>query len=597
MEKRKIHGNINGIKNITLEAIEALYDIKVQGFADIELLEAMTKFSAEISREISVYIARDGRIVNISIGEINKVEMPQVRVVRNLDRLCGVRCIHTHPSGDPRLSSVDIATLHTAKLDAIASLGIYEGKPSQMFVGFIGENTEETPNASLIYGPISPSRIPHKLLLNEIYLADERLKRTAIENEAAKVERAVLAGIDSGKALGYDPIEELESLAQTAGAEVVGRFVQRAKQIDKATYLGSGKIEELALFVRENNADVIIFDDELSAIQIKNIEDITGTKVIDRTTLILDIFAARATSREGKLQVELAQQKYRLPRLLGFGTSMSRLGGGIGTRGPGEKKLEIDRRRIHRRIFELEQELEQVKKQRDLRRKKRESSSIPLVSLVGYTNAGKSTLLNALSGSDEYVADQLFATLDPVVRKITLSNGSEILLSDTVGFINKLPHELVHAFRSTLEEVTNSDLILHVIDASSDYCAKQMEVVNEVLADLQAAHIPQILVRNKLDIIKAHDEESCTGKVSVDISALKKIGLDTLLKKIEEMLFGENNSIELIIPYNRYDVVAYIRENGVVVEEDHTEDGTRLKAIVNGAVAGKIKSMLGAVNV
>ena len=230
------------------------------------------------------------------------------------------------------------------------------------------------------------------------------MKRTAIENEAAKVERAVLAGIDSGKALGYDPIEELESLAQTAGAEVVGRFVQRAKQIDKATYLGSGKIEELALFVRENNADVIIFDDELSAIQIKNIEDITGTKVIDRTTLILDIFAARATSREGKLQVELAQQKYRLPRLLGFGTSMSRLGGGIGTRGPGEKKLEIDRRRIHRRIFELEQELEQVKKQRDLRRKSVRAAVFRLCAL-GYTNAGKSTLLNALSGSDEYVAD------------------------------------------------------------------------------------------------------------------------------------------------------------------------------------------------
>ncbi|NLB60825.1 MAG: GTPase HflX [Clostridiales bacterium] len=597
MEKNKIHGNISGIRNTILEAMESLYDIKVQGFADIELLDLMAEYCGKISREISVYIARDGRVVNVSVGEIDKVEMPSVRLVRNLDRLCGVRCIHTHPSGDPRLSSVDLATLHTAKLDAMASLGVVDGKPSLMFVAFIGENTDDEPHSSLIFGPLRPSRLPNKLLMNEIIFADNRLKFSTVENEATRVERAVLAGMDNDKTLDYDPIEELKSLAQTAGAEVVGRFVQKAKQVDKATYLGSGKTEELSHFVREKNADVIIFDDELSAIQIRNIEQATGAKVIDRTALILDIFAARASSREGKLQVELAQQKYRLPRLLGFGTSMSRLGGGIGTRGPGEKKLEVDKRRIRRRIFELEQELEQVQKQRNLRRKKRESGKTPLVSLVGYTNAGKSTLLNALSGSEEYVADQLFATLDPVVRRITLPNGFEILLSDTVGFINKLPHELVHAFRSTLEEVNNSDLILHVVDASSDYCAKQMSVVDEVLEDLKASHIPQILVRNKLDIKAAHDEENCSAKMGVDISATKKIGLDNLLHKIEEMLFGSKSCVELSIPYNRYDVVSYIRANGVVVDESHTDDGTQVKAILNSAVAGKVKSMLGATSV
>ena len=268
---------------------------------------------------------------------------------------------------------------------------------------------------------------------------------------------------------GYDTLRELADLAETAGALVVDSVRVRRRPIDNATYIGSGKAEELSLRGSELEADLFIFDDELSAIQLRSLEQILEARVIDRTTLILDIFASRATSREGKLQVELAQMRYMLPRLLGQGTSLSRLGGGIGTRGPGEKKLEIDRRRIRRRVFELENELSEIEKQRGLRRENRKANRIPLVALVGYTNAGKSTMLNALTNSDVYAANQLFATLDPVVRQIALDGGTEALISDTVGFINKLPHDLVSAFKSTLEEVSNADLIIHVVDADYLY--------------------------------------------------------------------------------------------------------------------------------
>ena len=369
---------------------------------------------------------------------------------------------------------------------------------------------------------------------------------------------------------------------------MVGRFTQKKAGADNATYIGSGKAEELSLKGSELEADLFIFDDELTAVQSRNLEEILGARVIDRTALILDIFAQRATSREGKLQVELAQQKYRLPRLLGQGTVLSRLGGGIGTRGPGEKKLEIDRRRIKRRIFELSEELGEIEKQRSLRRARREKNSTPVVALVGYTNAGKSTLLNALTDASVLAEDMLFATLDPVVRQAELPNGTEVLISDTVGFINKLPHDLVEAFRSTLEEAANADIILHVVDRSSPYYESQMAVVEDVLSKLGALDIPRINVYNKCDLTGER-----TPNDGVFISAAKGIGIDELLEQIESRINSGRLEVDVVVPYDRYEAMNVIRAEGRILQEDHQGDGAHLKIQINETALWKLKRMLG----
>ena len=350
----------------------------------------------------------------------------------------------------------------------------------------------------------------------------------------------------------------------------------------------TGTAEELSLKGSELAADLFLFDDELTAVQSRNLEEILGARVIDRTALILDIFAQRATSREGKLQVELAQQKYRLPRLLGQGTVLSRLGGGIGTRGPGEKKLEIDRRRIKRRIFELSEELGEIEKQRSLRRARREKNSTPVVALVGYTNAGKSTLLNALTDASVLAEDMLFATLDPVVRQAELPNGTEVLISDTVGFINKLPHDLVEAFRSTLEEAANADIILHVVDRSSPYYESQMAVVEDVLSRLGALDIPRINVYNKCDLTGER-----TPNDGVFISAAKGTGIDELLEQIESRINSGRLEVDLVVPYDKYEAMNVIRAEGRILKEDHQGDGAHLKIQINETALWKLKRMLG----
>ena len=380
----KVNGNTEGIKNTLLERIEGIYDIRMaqQEFASHELVAELAELTGILGREISVYIGRDGRVADVSIGDSGKVSMPNMRLVRNEDRLCGVRCIHTHPSGDGRLSGVDLGTLKSMRLDSMAAIGVNaEGEATSMYASYIGDADEAGERGVLIYGPMRPYKLPQRLLIKEIYISDDRLKSSTYEAEGSRPERAILVGLENNEA--YDTLDELGELAKTAGAVVVGKFTQRRGGIDNATYIGSGKAEELSLKGSELEADIFIFDDELSEIQNRNLEEILGTRVIDRTALILDIFAQRATSREGKLQVELAQQKYRRSRLLGQGTVLSRLGGGIGTRGPGEKKLEIDKRRIRDRINELTQELKEVEKQRSLRRAKRQKNTVPLVALVG----------------------------------------------------------------------------------------------------------------------------------------------------------------------------------------------------------------------
>ena len=588
---KKVNGNLTGIKNTIIERIAAIYDIEMDQseFASAELIEALSSLTGEIGKEISVYVSRSGSIVDVSVGDSSKVSLPNMRLVRNEDRLCGVRCIHTHPNGDGRLSGVDIGTLRSSKLDCMAALGVLDGKPTQLYAAYLGDLIEESDTyEALVYGPLRPLKLPQKALIAEIFNSDDRFRSVTKVVEDAESERAILVGMENSE--GYDTLEELAELAKTAGATVLNKVYTRRRAIDNATYIGSGKAEELALMRSELEADLFIFDDELSAIQLRSLEEILGARVIDRTTLILDIFAARATSREGKLQVELAQMRYRLPRLLGQGQVLSRLGGGIGTRGPGEKKLEIDRRRIRRRIYELETELSEIEKQRGLRRESRKANRIPLVALVGYTNAGKSTLLNRLTNSDVLAEDMLFATLDPVVRQITLPGGTEALLSDTVGFINKLPHDLVKAFKSTLEEVSAADLILHVIDYSSPYHEKQMQVVDEVLAGLDAADIPTIRVFNKID--KATEPAPSQSGEQLCISAKQGLGIDALFSSIEQALNSARQEIELIVPYSKYEAVSFIRERGMLLEEEHLDSGTRIKARLDSADIGQLKKII-----
>lgn len=588
----KPNGNLTGIKSAMLDRLKSLYDFKqgLDEFASFELLSELCACSGEINREISVYISRDGSIVDVSVGDSAKVSMPSMRLVRNEDRLCGVRCIHTHPSGDGRLSGVDLGTLRSMKLDCMAAVGVSNGKPTQLYAAYLGDFDEDTGSrAALVYGPMRPYKLPQKALIAEIFNSDDRFRSTTKEVEAVEQERAVLVGMDNDE--GYDTLEELNELAKTAGALVVGKVRVRRRTIDNATYVGSGKANELSLMGSELEADLFIFDDELSAIQLRTLEETLGARVIDRTTLILDIFAARATSREGKLQVELAQMRYRLPRLIGQGQVLSRLGGGIGTRGPGEKKLEIDRRRIRRRVFELETELSEIEKQRGLRRESRKANRIPLVALVGYTNAGKSTMLNALTDSNVLAEDKLFATLDPVVRKITLSGGTEALLSDTVGFINKLPHDLVEAFKSTLEEVSNSDLILQVVDISCPYHEKQMRVVDGVLESLHAADIPRIIVFNKADAVPSRDLPA-ESESRLNVSALRGTGIEKLLSAVELKLNSARTEVDILVPYSKYEAVSMIRDRGMLLSEEHTETGTHIRALLDAESIGQLRKIL-----
>lgn len=588
----KPNGNLTGIKSAMLDRLKSLYDFKqgLDEFASFELLSELCACSGEINRELSVYISRDGSIVDVSVGDSAKVSMPSMRLVRNEDRLCGVRCIHTHPSGDGRLSGVDLGTLRSMKLDCMAAVGVSDGKPTQLYAAYLGDFDEDTGSrAALVYGPMRPYKLPQKALIAEIFNSDDRFRSTTKEVEAVEQERAVLVGMDNDE--GYDTLEELNELAKTAGALVVGKVRVRRRTIDNATYVGSGKANELSLMGSELEADLFIFDDELSAIQLRTLEETLGARVIDRTTLILDIFAARATSREGKLQVELAQMRYRLPRLIGQGQVLSRLGGGIGTRGPGEKKLEIDRRRIRRRVFELETELSEIEKQRGLRRESRKANRIPLVALVGYTNAGKSTMLNALTDSNVLAEDKLFATLDPVVRKITLSGGTEALLSDTVGFINKLPHDLVEAFKSTLEEVSNSDLILQVVDISCPYHEKQMRVVDGVLESLHAADIPRIIVFNKADAVPSCDLPA-ESENRLNVSALRGTGIEKLLSAVELKLNSARTEVDILVPYSKYEAVSMIRDRGMLLSEEHTETGTHIRALLDAESIGQLRKIL-----
>ena len=406
-----------------------------------------------------------------------------------------------------------------------------------------------------------------------------------------ETERVVLVGVStSGREDMESSLQELQELAATAGAETVGTVIQPRDQIHPGTYVGKGKIEEIKDLLWELDATGIICDDELSPAQMKNLQDELGVKVMDRTLVILDIFAARASTSEGKIQVELAQLRYRQTRLTGFGASMSRLGGGIGTRGPGEKKLEMDRRLIKSRIAALNRELADVKRHRDITREQRSRSHPPVAAIVGYTNAGKSTLLNTLTGADILAEDKLFATLDPTTRNLRLPSGQEILVTDTVGFIRKLPHHLIDAFRSTLEEAKYADLILHVVDVSNSRMDEQMYTVYETLAKLGVKDKTIITAFNKQD--KVTEEEvirDFRADYTVNISAKTGAGILKLLEVAESALRERKMEIEGLYSYADMPKIQQIRKYGELLEEDYREDGIFIRAYVPANLYGKVK--------
>lgn len=395
-------------------------------------------------------------------------------------------------------------------------------------------------------------------------------------------ERIILVGVaTSDNDDTEQSLDELEELGQTAGAETVAKVIQNRERMHPGTYIGKGKIEEIKELVYKTDADTVVCDDELSPAQYHNLEEALGVKVIDRTVMILDIFAKRASTSEGKLQVELAQLRYRASHLIGGRSELSRLGGGIGTRGPGEQKLEIDRRLIKERITQVRKELEQVKRTRELTRKKRQENPIPVIAIVGYTNAGKSTLLNKLTGAGVLSEDKLFATLDPTTRKMTLDNGEEFLFTDTVGFIRKLPHHLIQAFRSTLEEAKYADVILHVVDASNPDMDSQMHTVYETLEKLEVGDKKIVTAFNKIDAI---DEEISLKDLRADktvrISAKYGDGLSEMLENISEVAKEGKKIIEKIFGYDEASVVNDVRKYGQVIEEEYRNEGVYIKASV-----------------
>ena len=568
--KTQVNGNTEGVRDAMLARLESLYSYELEDgvYLPRELMKLLAECSCAMNREIAVYLTRDGEVVNVAIGTDCDVELTDYRLRRNTERLSMVRCIHTHPDGDGRLSDVDLSALKIFRYDAMTAVGVKGGEPTFVQTAFLGED-----DSLIMDEPVRWYRVPDAEWMAQIAMSDELVGRPAAQTVADDREKAVLMGIES-----QDSLEELRRLAETAGAEVVGIFLQKRDKPDNALCIGKGRAEELARDCQALEADVCIFDEELSGVQARNLEEILRIKVIDRTTLILDIFAQRASSAEGKLQVELAQLQYRSARLIGLGTVLSRLAGGIGTRGPGESKLEMSRRRIRERTTELRRRLDEVEKQRAIRRKSRERNEIPVVALVGYTNAGKSTLLNTLTGADVYVQDQLFATLDAVSRRMETADKTPYLLTDTVGFIRKLPHTLISAFRSTLEEAALADVLVIVSDGASPDMAAQHDTVEQVLEELGATEQKRIEVINKCD--EADPPPAFPGAIL--ISAKTGAGLEDLKAAIEDAIRGTRTPVTFTIPFSRYGILSEIHALGRVITEEHTAKGTKITAMIAG---------------
>ena len=589
-----INGNSEGVKKVFLEELESIYKIKVPKteICSMDIIEKMCMVSSAIEREVSVSIDRKENVKSVAVGDSTSVELPLLDIREG--RLAGVRIIHTHPNGFCNLSALDLSALLKLKLDCIVAVGVYENKIIDYSLG----NLRVKDNTLLFEekSHLSFEELVSVNILEEVRYLENLIKDNDIEEDTE--EKAIVVGADTRESL-----EELKELAKACNIPVLDSVYQGRNKIDAAFYIGRGKVLEIASLRQTERANLIIFDDELSGSQVRNLENALGAKVIDRTTLILEIFARRARSKEAKIQVELAQLKYRKGRLQGLGTVLSRTGGGIGTKGPGEKKLETDRRHIEEAIYDLKDELKKIKKTREIQREKRNKENIPKISLVGYTNAGKSTLRNALcevaarkennQKENVFEADMLFATLDTTTRAITLKNKGIATLTDTVGFVRKLPHDLVEAFKSTLEEVIFSDLLCHVVDASSEDAIEQIRAVEGVLEELGAKDKDTILVLNKVDKGTEEQLNKIKEEVSyediIEISAKEGLNLDKLLELIEEKLPYKYKKAEYMIPYAKGDVVSFLHRNGRILEEEYKDEGTYLVAEVDEEVYNKSK--------
>ena len=564
----EIHGNTEGIRKTVLDELTTLYDVQLEPgqFMPQDLLQSLCGYSASMNREIAVYITRFGEVADVLIGRADSIDLPDLRLRRGDRRLSMVRCVHTHPRATGELSDVDVSALLSMRFDAMCAVGVSEdGRPTSVQCAFLDAESEGYVRRTEL---ISARRLPQEEWLAEIERTDAAYRAANPATRTGR-ERAVLVGIESEESL-----DELEELAKTAGAETVLRVLQKRPKPDPVFCVGKGKAEELSLRCQAAQADLVIFDEELSGVMQKNLEETLRLKVVDRTALILDIFAARASTREGKLQVEMAQLRYRSQRLLGQGLVLSRLAGGIGTRGPGESKLEVNRRRIRERLTDLERELEQIERQRGLRRQSREKNGVPIVALVGYTNAGTSTLFNRLTGADVYVENQLFATLDSVSRPIELPHGGKALLVDTVGFIRKLPHELVKAFRATLEEARLADVLIMVLDGADAQMEGRRRTVEEVLDSLGATEAPRVEAVNKCDLI-APEAQFLPGALYISASTGENV--EKLLLRVESELEAGAQEVRLLIPFSRYALVSRLHAMGGVLEQRHSEEGVEIR--------------------
>lgn len=568
-----ITGFTQGLKASQVKRIERLSTRRVPSNQIIsqELARQMSEISNETGRQIGVLLDRKGRVEYVMVGNAKGIEMPDFGRTRAASgRFRGLRCIHTHLQGE-KLTQDDLTDLALLRLDLMSIIQVDRGSglPGMVYSAHLlpaseGNDTNgSTPSTEpdrdeASYEFLEP-RIPAQLdvdfvsLINSLESEMARVRQTARARQTDR-ERVILVGVTTGYVEeAEESLAELEELATSAGVVVLDKIIQRRPQIDPRTVLGRGKLEELLIRSMRLGADLIVFDTELSPAQVRSLSEATDLKVIDRPQLILDIFAQRAQSREGKLQVELAQLKYLLPRLvIGQNSAFSRLAGGIGGRGPGETKLETDRRRVRDKISQLERQVDQLGHQRQERRKSRMQKKLPLISLVGYTNAGKSTLLNSLTRSDVYAEKKMFATLDPTSRRLRLPYEQEVIINDTVGFIRDLPDALVAAFRATLEEITDSDLLVHVVDASNPRATQQIESVDKILGELGLSEIPQIVVLNKSDLINEEEISVLQRQISLDknvdsvpISAIQRDSLRPLTERIGERVDFEKASIQI----------------------------------------------------
>ena len=585
---KEILGNTEGLKNNTIAILEQLYQLRVPPWQLVsqEIAVQMAQVTSAINREVNIFLDRKGTVLSVSVGESNTVSLPDLPGRRGSGRLSGIRCIHTHPGGNPKLSGIDLSALRSHKYDLMAAIGVNDEKPEDFVFNFAiitgkdgyGQYTVQE------YGVLKPD-VLETLFLPNIISSAEKLLAATDDNQKLeqRPERTMLVSLEYGKQdrlwTSEDSLEELRQLAETAGADVIAKFLQKRPKPDPGFFIGRGKVRDLALYAQQEDIDLCVFDEELSPAQQRNLEQALGIKVLDRTALILDIFAQRARTNEGKLQVELAQLQYTLPRIMGQGLSLSRLGGGIGTRGPGETKLETDRRMIRDRIAYIKGCIDKVQNVRNLHRSYRNKNQVPSVSLIGYTNAGKSTLLNVLTNSDVYEKDQLFATLDPTTRQLDLPDKRQAVLTDTVGFIQRLPHQLIAAFKSTLEETLDADLLVHVIDVSHPLYKEQSEAVYRVLQEVGAQDKPVLSVFNKIDKLPQDSgllEQLRAIPESVCISAKKQIGLETLLSVITEKLKLKSIEVTLLVPYSDSGAAAKLFEEGTVLSQDYEAEGIKI---------------------